>query len=123
MSVLDVLKKKDEGKKAAPAAKEAAATPAPVHASVVRNVIKTPHASEKAYGLHAQNQYVFIVDPSANKTLVKEEVQRHYHVKVTDVNIVVHKGKVKNFRGRPTKASISKKAIVTLKEGDKIEIV
>lgn len=89
---------------------------------VIKSVIKRPHASEKAYGLHAKNQYVFIVDNSANKTLVKEEVQRRYNVKVIDVGMVVNKGKVKMFRGRRGKASISKKAYVTLKEGDKIEI-
>lgn len=89
---------------------------------VIKSVIKRPHASEKAYGLHAQNQYVFIVDNSANKTLVKEEVQRRYNVKVVAMNIVVNKGKVKMFRGRRGTASISKKAYVTLKEGDKIEI-
>lgn len=87
-----------------------------------RSVIKRPHVSEKAFGLHAKNQYVFIVDNDANKTLVKEEVERRYHVKVTDVSMVVNKGKVKMFRGRRGKASMSKKAYVTLKEGDKIEI-
>lgn len=90
--------------------------------SVIRSVIKRPHASEKAYGLHAQNQYVFIVENFANKILVKEEVQHRYNVKVVDVDMVVNKGKVKMFRGRRGKASISKKAYVTLKEGDKIEI-
>lgn len=121
MSVLDALKKK--GKKADTAPQSEAKAPVITTAlREVRSVIVRPHVSEKAYGVHAQNQYVFMVSPSANKILVKEEVQRRYHVKVTDVNISVHKGKVKNFRGRSTKPSISKKAFVTLKEGDKIEI-
>lgn len=129
MSVLDVLKKKKDGVKATvkPTAKvaksdtgEVSATDARMH--VIRSVIVRPHVSEKAYSLHAQNQYVFMVEPSANKILVKEEVQRRYNVHVTDVNISVHKGKPKNFRGRTSKRSVSKKAFVTLKEGDKIEI-
>jgi large subunit ribosomal protein L23 len=103
----------------------AAAAPVAVSAQthVVRSVLKRPHASEKSYGLHAKNQYVFIVDLSANKNLVREEVERRYHVHVTDVGMLVNKGKVKQFRGRLSKASLFKKAFVTLKEGDKIEIV
>lgn len=95
---------------------------APNTHTVKRSVITRPHVSEKAYSRHAENQYVFIVDTSANKTLVKEEVERRYHVHVTDVDMVVHKGKVKHFRGRAVRPSMSKKAYVTLKEGDKIEI-
>lgn len=119
MSVLDVMKKKGT-KAAAPAKSETGAVVK--HAHVVRSIIVRPHVSEKAYGLHAQNQYVFMVLPSANKIMVKEEVQRRYNVKVTDVNITVHKGKPKHFRGRPSQGSVTKKAFVTLKEGDKIEI-
>ncbi|MFA6407476.1 MAG: 50S ribosomal protein L23 [Candidatus Paceibacterota bacterium] len=89
---------------------------------VERSILKKPHASEKAYGLHKQNQYVFLVEMSANKIMVKEEVQRRYNVKVVDVGILVNKGKVKNYRGRPGKASKFKKAYVTLQEGDKIEL-
>lgn len=106
-------------KTVAPTAKASASNA--VH-SVIQSVIKRPHASEKAYGLHAKNQYVFIVENSANKTLVKEEVQKRYGVKVVDVDMLVNKGKVKTFRGRRGKAAVSKKAYVTLKEGDKIEI-
>lgn len=113
---MKILKTKEEKKM-----KSASTSPTTQH-SVMRSVIKRPHASEKAYGLHAKNQYVFIVDNSANKTLVKEEVQKRYGVKVVDVDMLVNKGKVKTFRGRRGKATISKKAYVTLKEGDKIEI-
>jgi large subunit ribosomal protein L23 len=64
-----------------------------------------------------------MVDPTATKTLVKEEVQKRYNVKVIAMNMSVHKGKPKNFRGRVSRRSVSKKAFVTLKKGDKIEIV
>ena len=115
---MKIFKNKEEGTSSA----AAAVSSTNANGAAVRSVIKRPHMSEKAFGLHAQNQYSFIVDNSANKTLVKEEVERRYHVKVVDVSMVVNKGKVKMFRGRRGKASVSKKAYVTLKEGDKIEI-
>lgn len=119
MSVLNVLKKK---KSAVPETKKENVSAAS-SAHVIRSVIQRPHVSEKSYGLHAQNQYAFVIDPSANKTLVKEEVQRRYNVRVVGVSVVVAKGKAKYFRGHKAKMSPTKKAIVTLKEGDKIEIV
>ncbi|MCX6788561.1 MAG: 50S ribosomal protein L23 [bacterium] len=121
---MNIFKTKEEGEE-----KETAVVTAspkkkstPAQHSATTSVIKRPHASEKAYGLQARNQYVFIVENSANKIMVKEEVQRRYNVKVVDVDMVVNKGKVKTFRGRRGKASIHKKAYVTLKAGDKIEI-
>src|SRR5574343_1818700 len=95
----------------------------PVGGHMVRSVLSRPHASEKAYGLHGQNTYVFYVNKDANKTLVKEEVVRRYNVSVVRVNMITDHGKVKHYRGRPTKAKVAKKAMVTLKKGDKIEIV
>ena len=95
----------------------------PVGGHAVRSVLSRPHASEKAYGLHGNNTYVFFVSKDANKTLVKEEIARRYNVTVVRVNIVTDHGKVKHYRGRPTKAKVAKKAMVTLKKGDKIEIV
>lgn len=98
-------------------------TTGPVGGHAVRSVLSRPHASEKAYGLHGNNTYVFFVSKDANKTLVKEEVSRRYNVHVERVNMVTDHGKVKHYRGRPTKAKVAKKAMVTLKKGDKIEIV
>lgn len=98
-------------------------TTGPVGGHAVRSVLSRPHASEKAYGLHSLNTYVFYVSKDANKTLVKEEVSRRYNVTVIGVNMITDHGKVKHYRGRPTKAKVAKKAMVTLKQGDKIEIV
>jgi large subunit ribosomal protein L23 len=125
MSVLDAFKNKKKGEETSTTDVKTSTPSKSVNVSthVVKSVIERPHASEKAYSLHAQRQYVFMVNPSANKIQVKEEVQRRYHVTVTDMNMSVHKGKKKFYRGRQGKASISKKAFVTLKEGDKIEIV
>lgn len=96
---------------------------APIGGHAVRSVLVRPHASEKAYGLHGVNTYVFYVNKNANKTLVKEEVSRRYNVKVVKVNMITDHGKVKHYRGHETKAKVAKKAMVTLKKGDKIEIV
>ena len=124
MSVLDAFKNKKKGDETSTTdVKSASSKEGGVSTHVVKSVIERPHASEKAYSLHAARQYVFMVNPSANKIQVKEEVQRRYNVTVTDMNMSVHKGKKKFYRGRQGKASISKKAFVTLKEGDKIEIV
>lgn len=95
----------------------------PIGGHAVRSVLVRPHASEKAYGLHGLNTYVFYVNKDVNKTLVKEEVSRRYNVKVVKVNMITDHGKVKHYRGRETKAKVAKKAMVTLKKGDKIEIV
>ncbi len=80
--------------------------------------------SEKSYNLaNAQNKYVFLVDTPANKIEVKKAVEEKYKVKVEDVNIVNRPGKVsrdwktnKSFRKED-----KKKAVVTLKKGDKID--
>lgn len=86
------------------------------------NVIKYPLVSEKAQSAQSRNQYIFLIDISANKNLVREEVERRYGVKVLKTNIVQIKGKPKRFRNIiGTKPKI-KKAILTLKSGDKIEI-
>lgn len=95
----------------------------PLGGHFVRSVLSRPHASEKAFGLHDKSQYVFFVSRDANKVMVREEVSRRYNVTVVSVNMIVDKGKTKHYRGRETKAKIQKKAIVTLKKGDKIEIV
>ncbi|MFA5870771.1 MAG: 50S ribosomal protein L23 [Candidatus Paceibacterota bacterium] len=95
----------------------------PIGGHAVRSVLVRPHASEKAYGLHGVNTYVFYVNKNANKTLVKEEITRRYNVKVVRVNMITDHGKIKHYRGHETKAKVAKKAMVTLKKGDKIEIV
>lgn len=92
------------------------------------NLILTPRVSEKAYGASQQNTYVFDVPRSANKRQVADAVASQYSVGVTKVNVVVVKGKpVRAYRGKrayPGKAwrTNSKKAYVTLAEGDSIKI-
>lgn len=84
-------------------------------------VIIQPRVSEKAGHLAKINQYVFKVKLSANKIEVKKAVERGYNVKVVKVNIVRMKGKNRTFGRASGTTSAFKKAIVTLKEGDKIQ--
>ena len=79
-------------------------------------------AVEKSYAGLEQNTYTFLVDPRSNKTEIKEAVQAIWEVRVISVNTMNRRGKVKR-RGYPTgKRPDEKRAIVTLAEGDAIEI-
>lgn len=87
-----------------------------------KSVLIKPLITEKAAHLASLNKYVFLVDKNANKVLVKQEVAARYNVRVESVDIVNIKGKVKYYKNRPYKKGDIKKAIVTLKKGEKIEI-
>lgn len=88
-----------------------------------RSVLRKPLLSEKIVALQdANNQYAFVVDPIANKVEIKRAVEQKYGVKVLQVNTLNVQGKVKRM-GRFAGARPDwKKAIVTLKKGDKIEL-
>jgi large subunit ribosomal protein L23 len=87
-------------------------------------ILKTLRLTEKSNKLSSNyGQYTFEVYPSATKHTVREAVEQTFKVTVTRVNIQNHKGKPKRSRqGRPIYKSDSKRAIVTLKQGDKIEL-
>jgi large subunit ribosomal protein L23 len=85
-------------------------------------IIKSQIISEKGTDLSAKkNQYLFDVDIKANKVEIRKAVEDIFKVKVTAVNTMVTRGKWKRVRSVPGLTSDKKKAIVTLKEGDKIE--
>ena len=86
------------------------------------DVIVSPVITEKATLASEHNQVIFRVAPHATKPQIKEAVEKLFDVKVKHVNTLVRKGKVRNFRGRRGVLSDVKKAIVTLKEGDKITL-
>ena len=86
------------------------------------DVIVSPVITEKATALSEQNKVVFRVRPDATKPQIKEAVERLFDVKVTAVNTLVTKGKVKMFRGRRGQRSDVKKAVVTLAEGQSIDV-
>ena len=87
-------------------------------------ILKTIRLTEKSNKLSSNyGQYTFEVYPSATKHTVRAAVEQTFKVTVTRVNIQNRKGKPKRSRqGRPIKTSDSKRAIVTLKQGDKIEL-
>ncbi len=87
-----------------------------------RDVIIRPVVSEKSYAGLERNAYTFIVDPRANKTEIKEAVQAIWNVRVVSVNTLTRRGKVKRRRFTSGKRPDQKRAIVTLAEGDAIEI-
>ena len=90
------------------------------------SVIKRPHDSEKTAALAENNKYVFEIYPCAGRKDVAAAVEAQFKVSVTRVNILNVKGKRKmsrTKRGEIIKAPDVKKAIVTLKKGDKIEII
>lgn len=86
------------------------------------DVILAPHITEKSTLLSEQNGVVFKVASDATKPQIKEAVEALWGVKVTGVNTIVQKGKTKRWKGRPYKRSDVKKAIVTLAEGQSIDI-
>lgn len=87
-----------------------------------RDVILAPIVSEKSYSLIDQNSYTFRVHPKANKTEIRQAVEKIWDVKVISVNTLNRKGKTKRFRFEEGKRSDTKRAIVKLAEGDSIEI-
>ena len=88
-------------------------------------VLKLVRLTEKSNKLSAElGQYTFEVFPSATKYTIAEAVEKTFKVTVTRVNVQNYRGKNKKSRqGRPSTTSDYKKAIVTLKSGDKIELV
>ena len=89
-----------------------------------RDVILKPVVSEKSYASYDVNVYTFVVAPDANKIEIKQAVESIFGVRVTNVNTVNRKGKRKRNRrtgGYGTRPA-SKRAIVSLAEGDTIEI-
>jgi large subunit ribosomal protein L23 len=88
----------------------------------VERVIKRPIAlTEKAARLRGQNQVVFEVDRDADKIQVRQAVETLFNVKVTDVSTLVMRGKFRRMGRGHAKLQNWKKAIVTLKDGDKID--
>ena len=143
MALLDFLKNKEDAKKSAKKAVPASGAKKPAikkeeKASEIKAVVKAPagkqgkfsyeaikepHISEKASFLSEMNQYTFEVLPRYNKNEIKNAVEGIYGVNVTSVNIIRippkkrRLGKTEGFR------KSYKKAVVTIKEGQKIEII
>jgi large subunit ribosomal protein L23 len=87
-----------------------------------RDVLLRPVISEKSYGLLDANKYTFLVAPHANKTQIKIAVEAIFGVKVTDVNTLNRAGKRKRSRTGFGRRNDTKRAIVSLAAGDRIDI-
>ena len=85
-------------------------------------VLVRPVVTEKSTLLQERDKYVFEVLPTANKVMVREAVERAYNVKVVGVNILKSPGKTKRYGPRRVRTPDRKKAVVTLKQGDRIQI-
>lgn len=86
------------------------------------DVILAPHITEKSTLASENNAVVFKVANDATKPQIKEAVEALFDVKVTGVNTLVAKGKTKRWKGKPYKRTDMKKAVVTLAEGDSIDV-
>ena len=87
-----------------------------------RDVLISPVVSEKSYGLLDENKYTFIVAPDANKTQNKPAVEQVFGVKVTGVNTNNREGKRVRTRYGWGRRAATKRAIVTVAAGDRIDI-
>jgi large subunit ribosomal protein L23 len=87
-----------------------------------RDVLLSPVVSEKSYGLLDENKYTFVVAPDANKTEIKIAVEKVFNVTVTGVNTLNRAGKRRRTRFGVGRRPDTKRAIVTVAEGQRIDI-
>jgi large subunit ribosomal protein L23 len=86
------------------------------------DIVRAPVITEKATNVSEHNQVIFRVPVTATKRQVKAAVEGLFRVNVTAVNTIRVMGKLKRFRGRPGRRSDYKKAVVTLREGQRIDV-
>ena len=87
-----------------------------------RDILVAPVISEKSYGLLDENKYTFIVSPDANKTQIKIAVEQVFGVKVTSVNTANRAGKRVRTRTGFGRRAATKRALVSVAAGDRIDI-
>ena len=84
--------------------------------------IVSPMVTEKSTNLSEQNKIVFKVPVSANKTNLKKNIEKIFKVNVTKINIINKQNRIKITRGKKVRVSGFKKAIITLKKGQSIDL-
>jgi large subunit ribosomal protein L23 len=87
----------------------------------IYEVLRRPLITEKSTVLQGMNKYAFEVADGSNKLMIKQAVEKAFKVTVTGVNVITMQGKKKRMGRREVVSLPWKKAIVTLKSGDKIE--
>ncbi len=85
------------------------------------SILKKPITTEKSTNLQQFNQYSFIVSKDSNSNEIKQAIEKIFKVKVTKINTSISRGKMKSFKGTYGFRKDTKKAIVTLKEGNTID--
>lgn len=132
MAILDIFKKKKAIEKPKEAKKVEKVEPKVAEVRVSKpkkvtgfsyNIVKKPHISEKATDLGTDNQYVFEVFSKANKSQIKKAIESFYGVSVLSVNIVRIPAKKRRIGRNIGFKGGCKKAIVKIKQGQKIEII
>jgi large subunit ribosomal protein L23 len=86
------------------------------------DILISPVITEKATNASEQNKVVFKVARNATKPQIKEAVEKLFDVKVKRVNTLIRKGKIKAFKGRIGEQQSTKRAVVTLEEGHRIDV-
>ena len=84
--------------------------------------IISPHITEKATNLSEQNKIIFRVPDKANKNNLKKSIEKIFKVNVTKINIINKKSRIKLSRGKKIKVAGFKKAIITIKKGQNIDL-
>ena len=85
------------------------------------SIIKKPITTEKSTNLQQYNQYTFLVSKDSNSNEIKQAIENIFKVKVIKINTSITRGKLKSFNGTIGFRNDTKKAIVTLKEGNTID--
>ena len=85
------------------------------------SIIKKPLTTEKSTNIQQFNQYTFIVAKDSNANEIKNAIEKIFKVKVSKINTQINRGKLKSFKGNIGFRKDTKKAIVTLKEGNTID--
>lgn len=122
-SSIKVKKQVKEGDNKNKSIKFVSAKPASVALAPSKfNVLKRPLLTEKATNLKGLNKFVFEVDPKASKGSIKQAIQEFYHVKVENIRVINFPAKQRRWGRKYSTFRNRKKAVVTLKTGDKIEV-
>ena len=87
----------------------------------IYSILKKPITTEKSTNLQQFNQYTFLVSKESNRNEIKQAIEKIFKVKVTKINTSILRGKAKSFKGSFGFRNDTKKAIVTLKEGNTID--
>lgn len=90
--------------------------------SKLYDIVRYPVITEKATIASSLNKYIFKVDISSNKDQITKAISEIFNVKVKSINTILVKGKTKRFKGRIGKRNNYKKAIVTLEQGQTIDL-